>query len=578
MLAPSATSVRVASQQVVSAGVTEHAEFQAEHRVGLVIVAPPTMQIGQRVLFRVRANAMRDAQNYAVHTEVIGDPLSTEMRGAGGASQQRSRINLRRDVSADVHVLEHTFSQPGLYLIRSCAGPIGLVQQEARVVDVTCTQAWLLAERSGMRTFASWDARILESARGARYALYGSYGPFVDVQAPSSPQASQRNGVTSRALGAVALSVVPSSTTYTGTFTYSQLNPVLNSNVRVSVGAGVIVSVQCVWPQSSMQSAFTDADGGFSIPKGSCSNGVTVTASLVDQYVNVTGPNGAAVGASCYIASSGYVADCRVGNSYAAGAFDRIRRAAPVAFARFGRSRARVNVWANDNPADGTFETFYSSGSDRIQINASRADGDDGEFVAVHEYGHAYHWRAIEAPASYNCTNGTHEPGVENQRSCAFVEGFADFFAAWLVADRVTPFFFFSAADFENNRFRGTGNGMQDEGAVAGFMLDLVDGSSDVDGIPGDDDTMVYPATFVEQAIRVCTASLGFSALDGTDQFVYCIERTLNSAYGAVPVAYQPTWRQFAGSLSPPNAPNGYNAGAVRAAWQWNLFNMGGLQ
>ncbi len=563
--------------QTRSAAADVQAEFQADPRVKLTIVMPPSMRIGQAGRFLVRAEAMRDAENYLVNSEVIGDPASESLRGTIHLSRQQSRLTVRRGGRSDVHTLQHTFTNPGLYLIRSCVMPTSRVAPEQGITNYACRQVWVLAEESGMRMLDSWDAAVLDGARGTRYALYGSFGPFVSVRAPGTLQEIPPSQA--RVLGrkAISLSVVPSSTTYTGRFTFGSLNP-LDENLRVPIGSGVAVSVSCVYPQFGMPQVFTDADGEFSIPKSGCDYGVSVTANLVDQYSTVTGPNSAAVASSCYISSAGYVADCRYGNSYAAGAFARIRRAGPLAVSRFGRSRSVVSVWANDNPLDNTLPTLYRPAQNRIEINASRSDGDDGDFVAVHEYGHAFQYGAIETPASYSCINGEHQAGVANTRNCAFVEGFADFFGAWLTEGLVTPLWGYSAADFEFNQYRFTGNGTLDEGAVAGLMLDLVDDPADNDGISGDDDTMTYPATFVEQAIRSCNINFVFSKLDGADQFVYCVERSVNSAISYVPTTYQSSWRVFPGNLTAPAAPAGYSLSKVRAAWQWNFFNAGGLQ
>lgn len=116
---------------------------------------------------------------------------------------------------------------------------------------------------------------------------------------------------------------------------------------------------------------------------------------------------------------------------------------------------------------------------DRILSNQTRVFGEDGRWVTVHEYGHAFHRVALEPMASYFCSDdGEHSVGGAYTLSCALGEGFPDFFAAWVAGDRLTSSYGNSDYWFEQNGYRGNGDGSIIEGAVAGFFLDLVDSSS----------------------------------------------------------------------------------------------------
>ena len=105
--------------------------------------------------------------------------------------------------------------------------------------------------------------------------------------------------------------------------------------------------------------------------------------------------------------------------------------------AHFARTRPKVPV---DVVTSG--ETYYSPASDVIRIDHSRIWGQDGFRVAAHEYGHGFHEKALggmqwapgQCPAAGHWLNGAY--GLK----CAYVEGFAQFFAALMMQDSLSGY------------------------------------------------------------------------------------------------------------------------------------------
>jgi hypothetical protein len=190
----------------------------------------------------------------------------------------------------------------------------------------------------------------------------------------------------------------------------------------------------------------------------------------------------------------------------------------------------------------------------------------------MHEYGHAFHYKAVESPSSYSCTNNTHSIHIPNLYSCAFVEGFADFFSIWVAGpDLTTGWTGGYATDnaLEQNPWRTTGDGSRIEGAAAAFMYDLVDGASEPDGLDESFDTATYPGSYVLNAIGGCAFGPNNSphTLDGMDQFVYCVERSTS----AQPLGVN--WRAYS-SVQSPAPPAGWSAAVVRKLWRYNFYNV----
>jgi hypothetical protein len=162
------------------------------------------------------------------------------------------------------------------------------------------------------------------------------------------------------------------------------------------------------------------------------------------------------------------------------------------------------------------------------------------------------------------------------------VEGFADFFGVWIPSDRLTGpgGSRFSDVLAESNTYRTIGDGAKIEGAVAGFIYDIVDGPADPDGPNNetgvDDDTITWPATYVSDLISKCDAQvvgIWFTAIDGIDEFIHCAEHDTSGPNAANPFGTfrNEPFRETAVE------PSGWSATTVRSLWRFNLYGLGGL-
>jgi hypothetical protein len=214
--------------------------------------------------------------------------------------------------------------------------------------------------------------------------------------------------------------------------------------------------------------------------------------------------------------------------------------------------------------------------------------GEDGFFVSVHEHGHAYHYKSLEPWGSYSCTGNQHSWTETENLSCAFVEGFADFYSMWLSGDRLTTQPYGGDHGLENNVDGGGnvtnppvgGDGVRVEAAVAAFLYDLVDGVNEPDAAnnsPGGEesfDTATFPASWLADVLVHCRLNGTVSRLDGPDQSVYCLENS-TSAHSAS-LSFSTAWRSYS-SLSFDQSiiwPAGYSSSLVRTLWKYNMYGV----
>jgi hypothetical protein len=131
----------------------------------------------------------------------------------------------------------------------------------------------------------------------------------------------------------------------------------------------------------------------------------------------------------------------------------------------------------------------------------------------------------------------------------------------------------------ENQTFTGK-DGMQVEGAVAGFFYDFVDASTAPDGYSnqtGGDDTwdgVSYSGSFLTSVMRNCTITGGgstYSDLVGMDDLVYCLEGNTTARAAAAALGYTSWWAADSVNRGA-TAPTGYSTDAVRRLWKRNFY------
>ncbi len=240
-----------------------------------------------------------------------------------------------------------------------------------------------------------------------------------------------------------------------------------------------------------------------------------------------------------------------------------------AASGRLGVSRGQIRYAVSVTP--GVITTNYQPLGDFINLGYNYAFFVQGPFLVTHEYGHAFHYTAIETPPQYSCP-GNRGVEVVTDPICAYSEGFATFFSAWM-RNVDPPVGAFHQGLIEAHSYGTVGNGISVEGAVAGFFLDLVDSSSDNDGMSGDDDNVNISGPLLANILKHCRLnSPTIAALSRTDQLVYCIEGDVGLT-SAVPLAYRPTWAAFGGVSYDVSLVLPYSLD-VRATWLKNFYNL----
>lgn len=233
----------------------------------------------------------------------------------------------------------------------------------------------------------------------------------------------------------------------------------------------------------------------------------------------------------------------------------------------------------------GTVDTTnYFPNEDLIRQHKSKVFNEYGMFVTVHEYGHAFHWKAVEPPASYYCNpENKHSISGQYNFNCASVEGFADFFSMWVAGDSLvnsgTSDWALEVQTWYKNADGTLKDGAQVEGAVAGFLYDLVDGASDPDSYynaPLETETwdaVTYPGSFITYTMRNCELSTSgalYKDLYGSDDLVYCLENALTAKADAA--TFGSPWYNYTTVNRLVSDPVGFSQSAVRRLWRANFY------
>jgi hypothetical protein len=273
--------------------------------------------------------------------------------------------------------------------------------------------------------------------------------------------------------------------------------------------------------------------------------------------------------------SNGYYTELHATQSADTWLFLNLSTTKQTSLTRFGYSRPELKVTVSTN-ASSTIR--YNSGEDRVYLD--RTSGFDpyyGWFAPAHEHGHAYHEKALGGiPSVTNCN--PHYLSGASSLSCAYVEGWADFFAGFVRGDLLVAT---DGSDYKfehNSYYTASADGSKIEGPVAAFFYDLVDGSSSPDGITngtdGDDDAINYVASYLAQIVKTCTVRNGLTWIrpNGVDHVIYCMERTIDPTITGSSTYFptrSPDPSDFAESAT---EPTGWSQSAIRILWKHNLY------
>ena len=271
-------------------------------------------------------------------------------------------------------------------------------------------------------------------------------------------------------------------------------------------------------------------------------------------------------------------------------------------------SAAQYFVWQEMRRIRGRSENFYgglSRGSITVKLDGDRDRAvytSDDEIILdqdtyetsnlsdydvqtmAHEYGHAYHEKAIGGYAVDGSCPDDHYLSGAHDLDCAFQEGYAQFHAAVTVAD--TNSFVERIERVPDNPSyaqvypaeRGEGestDGSIIEGTVAAFLFDLTD--------PKDEshDDLNFPGRYVADVIGSCGGQAnggGFFEANGVDHLIACFQLK-SPPYGQ---KYDGTNYYF-GTRSyslradgyvteDADEPSGWNRSDINKIWHYTLY------
>lgn len=508
-------------------------------------------------------------------------PVSLRPRSSANADAEVTRA-LSRHQFAEVS-RSFVVSNPGLYrfvavarITRSHRARRVGTEEILHTQDVVVKEAWVF--------FASSGEGSLLSAQDLATSISGGQ---------SRPAWPSSRGLSNATVGPVAHSTCSG---YSGVAYY--LNYDTPGNVTTPAIARALVAGFYVPISGSAQSipymTFTDDAGGFHIPSVAnmyFSGHVQLENSRLKVGLDGYGvPHQTAFTLSQTCSGSGYHFIAVSANGKA---WDIAELSSRRATAQFGRSRPALvyNVVSGDGGA-------YFPHVDRAQSGIEDIWGEYGTFIIAHEYGHAYQHVALGGGAIGGCAGDHYVTGAYNLK-CAYSEGFADFFAAITVDDRLvepdgweTAIENANAGPFAQEIGLPAGywclnksapgpcassqlvtDGGLAEFAVAGLFYDLVDSPSTQNFSPGsDDDGSSYPWSWIGDVIFSCQVQENgqWRRADGIDHVIYCMEGSIGTYHAD---GYFPTRSVAPGAWSASaTQPIDWSQRYFRGLWKGMLF------
>ncbi len=524
--------------------------------------------------------------------------LSSEIRGLRGTSASqlslravhaksidgsRKQMATKNISAASGSLVSHntavTFAAPGYYpVITSVSTSSAEEQTQDRdlgvpVSNVVTSNRWILIDKQGGRIDDQYDPRILDDT--SRYLTEGSTGEFRPRLTPAVSLSPQHQP----SYSAAAVSSV-STSDFNGRITYQRFDFASGAYSTQGV-AGARVYGYCASIDDEPVGYFdlaANAQGIFSVD---CNTPeayrISVQGALTGLGVQVNGSsnNFAGVNGSIFASSLGQQVDLAVINNEAAQVFVNHLRYNVNVSTMFGRSRSPITYRVSNGAA---FATNYDPGLDFIRIGPNSAVGRNGVINVVHEYGHAFHYVAIEPWATYFCSSpsNVHAYNQPYTTSCAFIEGFADFFAARVINSIDGSLAFgdgLHQGELEANPYRSLGNGLLIEASIAALFMDLADTQADIDGITADDDSVSISLFAITQIMKQCRlVSPNSALLSHSDQFINCAAGSVGERAFA-PSSAIGSWAVYSGLSYDASTPLP-NQSLFRALWRFNLYNL----
>jgi len=485
-----------------------------------------------------------------------------------------------------------TFPLPGVYTVVASARVIDHdsipdVEDGAMLLDQGQASVVLVIDENGGRVMSEFDARVLPatavSAPGPLQLRTGVNAPPATLPIPPREPSSSRAGV-------AAAPGTPARQTGSMRMVTRYYDPV-DAVYRLPEGA--------LWYLYYYDSAFNytgygrsgylPADGSVSV---GCSEAYWARLVVYGKSTRVTVGDSTNFRDGQIIADYGVypATDCPKGTVYGtaqavpAHVFTSLNKTALRAETLFGRTRPTTPAVITGNtslvystycPPTGNYQgCTYGGDYLRIQTNNTTAYGEQvwgqtGVFITSHEYGHAYHEKALGGFLRYFSGCGTHSlTALATSMRCALPEGFADYFAVVTRPDETGYDYAWETNYYYTSSLAGT-DGSRSEAAVSAMFYDLVDTNR---WGTETHDVVAYANSVVGDVITGCQVyENGYWILNnGIDHLVYCFERKVDTAI-TTSTKYFPTrspdptsWSVTSTTTSPTE---------VRKIWKKDLYN-----
>lgn len=202
--------------------------------------------------------------------------------------------------------------------------------------------------------------------------------------------------------------------------------------------------------------------------------------------------------------------------------FYRMAQAQEYSEQHFNRSRDRLSVMIEYDYGDDT--SRYDSNTDQIYIIESHMGGTIGEFIAGHEFGHAYDEKAL-AGIHGGSQCGDDREGIDSATNleCGYVEGIATYIST-VIFDNLFR------TNIDNNVYypatSGDGNpddGSINEGAVASFLYNMTG------PVDNSHDGLEYPGSYIGDLIATCEIKWNdwWVRAEGIDHIIACAQEQI---------------------------------------------------
>lgn len=277
-------------------------------------------------------------------------------------------------------------------------------------------------------------------------------------------------------------------------------------------------------------------------------------------------------------------------NQAMANTLEGMRAIEEVYSAGFGYERGPVDVYLKPGNANGLYSIYNN-----ISMGDARLGSARGFHLWAHEYGHAFHHRALGGMPRGKCGRTHYYDGADDY-GCAYTEGFAHFTSA--VAFDALYFDLYGLSPTESRRYRDTINnlgypgspGNSDrpdyiddggliEGPFAAFMWDLYDGPNTLGEVLVDEspfDLTQYPLSYIADVIRSCTWTDGTPRdEDGTDRLISCFEnRRVPYSVTFFRLRYEEGGTDYT-VYEAATEPAVWDPEHIRTLWRQNLYGVG---